>query len=1524
MMSLASANWKPSDQIKVVMMMQTVNLNQVNVYIDSATIAGNQLSSMTDWKLSDDAVRSQFADSPADNWLNLMYQISFEGHSLSFFPRNGGTAIIAKPGSLTLSAMGRSGQVGYLVKKTIQISEGANLAISAEDIARTIKLTVPTDNEQVDLFNPEGYGTFQRVNQIQVSKGNYSLSLQTIDVEGIRNTWSSYNFDLQSDRSLQFGPPSIKTLDLSLSGKSVYASFSIQSGDFLLSNVSKLNGNGANLIQYGIKVINSQNNIVYEGTTANVGDSWLRADFNQKLSSGMYKVVFSATYPGLAQPLTETNLLRVENADDYADKGLYVTAENEKGVPLTEGTATLYRTQPPYVDEANEGIKANYTYKVDSWSLEDGEAIIPYSDLMKGLDYELVVTGDTSSGRAGVLYTASVTRDDQRLRFTAAGLKHVSLHASQANSGDPLLVGLLDEQGEESSYPWSIPFIGQTAEAWIQTSHTVDFFTKLIDGDSGYFLNKQLKLQSVENVIDLNGDLIEVALPSGYEGQLDINYSWYEDRFAAKHYYVTKGLNAVAYFDIDKEGYRYSLAKYLGPVNERRTLTFGSSFTNRTPEQQVYWAGSVNQKVYTDYWDSQDNLLTGVSLIETADIVRGMTSDNITFKLNDGGALRTIALEPASEGYGYTAIGYNDASFTNIASGGLVDYRLFDSANQPVGDPISAPKVDSFWLEAPLPKGAYTLRLTRQNFPDSFVKLTGEEKISVEGGNYYEDAFEVPVQYPDIYGFGDHSEGYALLQEAGGAQVPYTLGIMNGKLMIPKGVELKANQNYALHMILSRYESNYSNNVIYYYQLKVTGDELLQKKQISFPAQAKKLDMQFNDLPASLRNANATFTFSTADGGNTINIPYRRIGGYGTSMTLATLITAQTDFKIDLYGVNGGSIGYDMRKSVHVNADGKWTAVNDPTYELQLEKGLPFHGVQAFMNDSFTYRMSYDNAFSILDKVYVPGGRQSLQISTPVFSKDERAWYLDWRTRDEVSIDGKKTLAFTGQVEASQSTMTVTQISNGSDSIISVKPELTSGELVLMNASITGGNYLYYAPGIVTIRDSSNKKVYAGVAYGTGYDLTLTTKLDPGDYTLTYQMPTGPGMSTVLNKSITVTSGNNGGGGSSGGGGGGAGSGGGGGSVSEPGGAASPKAAIFKAEDIPAAANGVITLQIKDSEEVTVPASLLSGDGAKNALAFVGSHGKVSIPPAVLQQLAGLVGKDALADAQVSLSLVPISASEVSAGIKTPAGAISKAAGSVFEFKLSIQSKGGEAKVLSEFAEPITLIFEVNGDAEKSLANVFYIAEDGSLTFVPGKWVAGSIVANVNHFSKYGVLEIKKEFADVSASSWAYGAIRELAAKLVVGGTTADKFEPNRTVTRAEFTSMLVNALALKSQETAAFKDVPGTAWYASAVAAAFESGLVKGSGVDTFAPGRPITREEMAVIMANALKLADPSATRGQATAFKDAAKISNWAKEAVSFASANGLIKGDGTGGFNPKGMATRAEAAQMLVNLLNRTAQ
>ncbi len=186
------------------------------------------------------------------------------------------------------------------------------------------------------------------------------------------------------------------------------------------------------------------------------------------------------------------------------------------------------------------------------------------------------------------------------------------------------------------------------------------------------------------------------------------------------------------------------------------------------------------------------------------------------------------------------------------------------------------------------------------------------------------------------------------------------------------------------------------------------------------------------------------------------------------------------------------------------------------------------------------------------------------------------------------------------------------------------------------------------------------------------------------------------------------------------------------------------------------------------------------------------------------------------------------------------------------------------------------------------------------------------------HFSIYTIMENQVTFKDMN-KHWAKEAVEVLGAKAIVNGDAAGNFEPSRQITRAEFTAMLVNALDLKADTQANFKDVESKAWYSQQIAAAKAKGLVTGNEKGEFRPNEAITRQEMAALVARAYQIDKGLALVGEGVSFTDQTDIASYAQDAVQGAQYYHLISGYKDGSFKPKANATRAEAAKVIYQLI-----
>ncbi|QZA33283.1 MULTISPECIES: S-layer homology domain-containing protein [Hydrogenibacillus] len=222
----------------------------------------------------------------------------------------------------------------------------------------------------------------------------------------------------------------------------------------------------------------------------------------------------------------------------------------------------------------------------------------------------------------------------------------------------------------------------------------------------------------------------------------------------------------------------------------------------------------------------------------------------------------------------------------------------------------------------------------------------------------------------------------------------------------------------------------------------------------------------------------------------------------------------------------------------------------------------------------------------------------------------------------------------------------------------------------------------------------------------------------------------------------------------------------------------------------------------------------------------------------------------------------------------------------------------------------------VAGGSDVRKVGAYLKQADGSWKYIGGRADAAkkTLTAKMSRFGTVAAIAYHKTFADLQ-NHWAKDVVEVLAAHHIVKGKSEDVFAPNENVTRAEFAALMLNALGLPVERAAhPFRDVPEGAWYRDVVATAYRHGLMAGDG-QTFRPNAPITREEMAVVLVNALGMKDEAA--GKTPTFADGGSISAWAKGAVGLAQEKGLIRGVGDNRFAPKANAKRAEAAALLYN-------
>ncbi len=163
---------------------------------------------------------------------------------------------------------------------------------------------------------------------------------------------------------------------------------------------------------------------------------------------------------------------------------------------------------------------------------------------------------------------------------------------------------------------------------------------------------------------------------------------------------------------------------------------------------------------------------------------------------------------------------------------------------------------------------------------------------------------------------------------------------------------------------------------------------------------------------------------------------------------------------------------------------------------------------------------------------------------------------------------------------------------------------------------------------------------------------------------------------------------------------------------------------------------------------------------------------------------------------------------------------------------------------------------------------------------------------------------------------WARNEIVRLSTKGIVSGFTDYTFRPNASVTRAQFATMLINAMKQSGVNTGTagsnpFRDINGSHWAYNSMLQAYQLGILQGYPNQLVKPNNPLTRAEMALMIARAKHLL---LYERSYSSYRDVAK-DNWASPAIEALRSQGWVSGYAGGTFRPQAYATRAEMVVLL---------
>lgn len=166
-------------------------------------------------------------------------------------------------------------------------------------------------------------------------------------------------------------------------------------------------------------------------------------------------------------------------------------------------------------------------------------------------------------------------------------------------------------------------------------------------------------------------------------------------------------------------------------------------------------------------------------------------------------------------------------------------------------------------------------------------------------------------------------------------------------------------------------------------------------------------------------------------------------------------------------------------------------------------------------------------------------------------------------------------------------------------------------------------------------------------------------------------------------------------------------------------------------------------------------------------------------------------------------------------------------------------------------------------------------------------------------------------FTDVPSGSWYADAVNYVSDKGLMNGTSKNSFSPNATTTRGMIVTILARVEGVNTN---------GTPWYAAGQKWAMDNGISDGTNMTG-----EVTREQLAAILYRYAKLKGYDTSKSnKLDSFKDADKVSSWAVEAMQWANAESLINGKSNSMLDPRGKATRAETAAILMRFMENIAK
>ena len=261
----------------------------------------------------------------------------------------------------------------------------------------------------------------------------------------------------------------------------------------------------------------------------------------------------------------------------------------------------------------------------------------------------------------------------------------------------------------------------------------------------------------------------------------------------------------------------------------------------------------------------------------------------------------------------------------------------------------------------------------------------------------------------------------------------------------------------------------------------------------------------------------------------------------------------------------------------------------------------------------------------------------------------------------------------------------------------------------------------------------------------------------------------------------------------------------------------------------------------------------------------------------------------------------------------------------------SVNSEAGTVQLTvkndGEFGFTMTLTAPVGAKNAGMWANLYqYDEAAGKMVYQASALVDRNGYASlpVGSAGQYAIVLDSKShalpFTDLAAGAWYEDAVAYVYRHDLMSGFSEDLFGPNADLSRAQLCQILYNMEGRPAVTGgSSFSDLADGAWYTDAVTWAASQGIVDGYGGGLFGPDDNITREQLASILYRYAQARGDDVSVGEDTnilSYSDAADVAEYAISAMQWACGAGVITGISESALAPRGEATRAQTAAMLM--------